>query len=147
MQHGDYSMLSLGSIYNDVRFSGEDTAGQPVPTLRWYLNLTVTVVDPSATRARAIQGIMFRHFYPLRPDNSFQTVYVPAKAHSFVMMEGRWPMSGRLLTDPSWSRFHTHQGTHLYSFLIASSVADLGMNLTKFLSSTGCDPVETARCD
>ena len=142
---GNYSTLGFGGVYNDVRFRGADTAGQPVPTLRWYLNLTVTVVDPSVTLARELLSLTFRNFYPVRTGNWFQTVYVPAEAHSFVAMETRWPTSGRLLTDPSLSRFHGHQGSHLYSFLIASSVANLGMNQTKFLSSTGCEPVATSR--
>jgi len=141
---GNYSTLGFGGVYNDVRFRGADTAGQPVPTLRWYLNLTVTVVDPSVTLARELLSLTFRNFYPVRTGNWFQTVYVPAEAHSFVAMETRWPTSGRLLTDPSLSRFHGHQGSHLYSFLIASSVANLGMNQTKFLSSTGCEPVATS---
>ena len=149
-----WSELHGVSLINDVRPNGS----RP---LTWYVNISLTFVDPSsaaAGRARSLTSLNFYH--PTQRGSTFSTLAAPAKEDSFLIWSLAWPTSGAIVVDPtiregepgiagdtpmtSFTSYHTHQNKAQLAFLFAGSLADIGLASPAFRSPSGCDAVTAA---
>jgi len=137
--------LGANFIWNDVRTADSEP-------MTWYANISITVVDTTAfTKPVEHLSTLYTHLAPLAAIDGlsrFGTVDVPSSEDSFIIatIPDGWPATGDVivLEPQTFSYYHSHMDKMHYAFMFAGTPAELGLDGTSFLSSTGCDPVTTA---
>lgn len=62
---------------------------------------------------------------------------------SFFIAQGRFLTSGTILPDGRFTHVHTHAQRYQKTFLIAASIAEIGLNTSRFASPDACSVAET----
>ena len=135
--------LGANMVWNDVRPAGSEP-------MSWYMNISITVVDTAALKPVERLSGFYTHMAPLASVDGlskFGTIDIPSDEDSFMIntaVDG-WPETGDIIASEAntFSLYHAHMDKMHYAFMFAGTPAELGLDGTSYLSSTGCDPVTT----
>lgn len=132
----DGNMVGI-SLVNDVRAPNS-------PPMVWYLKTTIRyepLTSRVALKQQPLGQVLIQHPYHVGTQDN--TIDVPMNKDSFIVTQGTWLTSGTAVADLRHTHVHTHAQRYHASFLIAGSIADIGLDDPRFASSTACDPTET----
>ena len=126
-------------LVNDVRPMGS-------PPMLWYVNFTFTFLEPEAVVERDLEPTSLRMMGHTFKNGAFSaTVDVPGDVDSFAIVETRWDINAKIITDPDISWHHSHNVKYHQTFLMRGTAAELGLAKDGYYSS-GCQtpPVTNA---
>lgn len=114
------------ALLNDVRAASS-------PEMQWYLHLVMEFDQP--WEGRKLNATLYIHeiYNPIYRPWGHDTFLVPAVGESVAFISGRWPFSGRLITDHT--RLHTHQEAHQDTLLLEGEPVDFALQVNMSYAS------------
>ena len=124
------------SLFNDVR--PEDS-----PPLTWYFKTTIELEPLERDSELLQQGqYMIQHFYINGTQDN--TIDVPIGRESFYLSQSSFLSSGQIVPSNHYTHVHTHAQQYQASYLVAASIAEMGLDQARFASRDACTVAETA---